>query len=57
VVKLTSGGRGISPECMTSEFFAQHGGLHAVVKRQEMKPLIAGLLRMTPWYREVKLDF
>jgi hypothetical protein len=27
-----------------------------VVKRQEMKPLIAGLLRMTPWYREVKLD-
>jgi len=57
VVKLTSGGRGIPPECMTSEFFAQHGGLHAVVKRQEMKSLIAGLLRMTPWYREVKLDF
>ena len=56
VVKLTSGGRGIAPKSMTAEFFAEHGGLHTVVKRQEMKALIAGLLRMTPWYRDIKLD-
>jgi acetyl-CoA carboxylase beta subunit len=39
---------------MTSEFFAQHGGIHAVVKRQEIKSIIAGVLRMTAWYRELK---
>jgi acetyl-CoA carboxylase carboxyl transferase beta subunit len=54
VVKLTSGGRGLVPESMTSEFFARHGGMHAVVKRHEMKSLIAGVLRMTPWYSELK---
>jgi acetyl-CoA carboxylase carboxyl transferase beta subunit len=54
VVKLTSQGRGLSPEVMTSEFFAQQGGIHAVVKRHEMRSLIAGVLRMTPWYREMK---
>jgi acetyl-CoA carboxylase carboxyl transferase subunit beta len=54
VVKLTSGGRGLNPAAMTAEFFARHGGIHAVVKRQEMKALIAGVLRMTPWYRDTK---
>lgn len=54
VVKLTSGGRGLDPEAMTAEFFARHGGIHAVVKRHEIKSLIAGVLRMTPWYRAIK---
>jgi acetyl-CoA carboxylase carboxyl transferase beta subunit len=54
VVKLTSQGRGLSPEVMSAEFFAQQGGIHAVVNRREMKSLIAGVLRMTPWYRELK---
>ena len=54
VVKLTSGGRGLDPETMTSEFFARCGGIHAVAKRQEIKSLLAGILRMTPWYRELK---
>jgi acetyl-CoA carboxylase carboxyl transferase subunit beta len=54
VVKLTSQGRGLSPEMMTAEFFAHHGGIHAVVKRQDMKALIAGVLRMTPWYSMLK---
>ena len=54
VVKLTSQGRGIPPEMMTAEFFAHHGGIHAVAKRHEMKSLIAGVLRMTPWYSMLK---
>lgn len=54
VVKLTSAGRSLPPDSMTSEFFAQHGGIHSVVKRQEIKSIIAGVLRMTPWYRELK---
>ena len=54
VVKLTSQGRGIPPETMTAEFFAHHGGIHAVAKRHEMKSLIAGVLRMTPWYSRLK---
>jgi acetyl-CoA carboxylase carboxyl transferase subunit beta len=54
VVKLTSAGRSLPPDSMTSEFFAQHGGIHAVVKRQEIKSIIAGVLRMTAWYRELK---
>ena len=54
VVKLTSQGRGIPPEMMTAEFFAHHGGIHAVAKRHEMKSLIAGVLRMTPWYSRLK---
>jgi hypothetical protein len=39
---------------MTAEFFARCGGIHAVAKRQELKSLLAGVLRMTPWYRELK---
>ena len=54
VVKLTSQGRGIPPEMMTAEFFAHHGGIHAVAKRHAMKALIAGVLRMTPWYSMLK---
>ena len=54
VVKLTSAGRSLPPESMTSEFFAQYGGIHSVVKRQELKSMIAGVLRMTPWHRELK---
>src|SRR5262249_11533665 len=54
VVKLTSQGRGLAPEMMTAEFFAHHGGIHAVVKRHELKALIAGDLRMTPWYSMLK---
>ena len=54
VVKLTSQGRGLAPEMMTAEFFAHHGGIHAVVKRDDMKALIAGVLRMTPWYSLLK---
>ena len=54
VVKLTSAGRSLSPESMTSEFFAQSGGIHSVAKRQELKSMLAGVLRMTPWYRELK---
>jgi acetyl-CoA carboxylase carboxyl transferase beta subunit len=54
VVRLTSGGRGLAPEAMTAEFYARHGGLHAVVTRHELKSLIAGVLRLTPWYREHK---
>ena len=54
VVKLTSGGRGVEPAAMTAEFYMRHGGLHAVVQRHAMKSLIAGVLRQTVWYREVK---
>lgn len=50
VVKLTSQGRGVPPEVMTAEFFARQGGIHAVVQRPAMQALIAGVLRMTPWY-------
>lgn len=54
VVKLTSAGRGLPPDSMTSEFFARHGGIHSVVKRHEIKSIIAGVLRMTPWYQDLK---
>jgi acetyl-CoA carboxylase carboxyl transferase beta subunit len=54
VMRLTSGGRSVPPEVMTSEFYAQRGGIHAIAKRHEMKALIAGILRLTSWYSEVK---
>jgi acetyl-CoA carboxylase carboxyl transferase subunit beta len=54
VVKLTSGGRGVNSDAMTSEFFAQHGGVHAVVKRHELRTILAGILRMTPWFKDRK---
>jgi len=53
VVKLTSGGRGVDPTTMTSEFFAKSGGIHLVTERSQLKSSIAGLLRLTPWYKSM----
>lgn len=53
VVKLTSGGRGVDPETMTAEFFSKHGGIHLVTERSQMKSSIAGVLRLTPWYKAI----
>lgn len=53
VVKLASGGRGVAPETMTSEFFSKQGGIHLVTERSQLKSTIAGLLRLTPWYQNV----
>jgi acetyl-CoA carboxylase carboxyl transferase subunit beta len=50
VVKLTSGGRGVEPNTMTSEFFSKKGGIHLVTERSQLKSSIAGVLRLTPWY-------
>ncbi len=50
VVKLASGGRGVAPETMTSEFFSKQGGIHLVTERSQLKSTISGLLRLTPWY-------
>lgn len=54
VVKLASGGRGVAPETMTSEFFSKQGGIHLVTERSQLKSSIAGLLRLTPWYHNIK---
>lgn len=51
VVKLTSGGRGVNPDIMTAEFFAKHGGIHLVIERSQFKSAVAGLLRLTAWYK------
>ncbi|NIO79014.1 MAG: hypothetical protein GTN53_00450, partial [Candidatus Aminicenantes bacterium] len=56
VVKLTSGGRGVDPTTMTSEFFAKQGGIHLVTERSQLKSSIAGILRLTPWYRSIKTE-
>ena len=56
VVKLASGGRGVAPETMTSEFFCKQGGIHLVTERSQLKSTIAGLLRLTPWYHNIKSD-
>ena len=45
VVKLTSGGRGVDPEIMTSEFYEKNGGVHLVLERSQIKPAISGLLK------------
>ena len=45
VVKLTSGGRGVDPKIMSSEFYEEHGGVHLVVERSQIKPAISGLLK------------
>jgi acetyl-CoA carboxylase beta subunit len=50
VVKLTSGGRGVEPNTMTSEFFSKKGGIHLVTERSQLKASIAGVLRLTPWH-------
>jgi len=46
VVKLTSGGRGVDPEIMTSEFYMKHGGIHLVTERNQFKSVIAGILHV-----------
>ena len=45
VVKLTSGGRGVDPIIMTSEFYKEHGGIHVVLERNQIKSAISGLLK------------
>jgi hypothetical protein len=54
VVKLTSGGRGVEPNTMTSEFFSKRGGIHLVTERSQLKSSIAGVLRLTPWHDRKK---
>ncbi len=46
VVKLTSGGRGVDPEIMTSEFYTKHGGIHLTTERNQLKSVIAGILQV-----------
>ncbi len=45
VVKLTSGGRGVDPKIMSSDFYEEHGGVHLVLQRSQIKPAISGLLK------------
>lgn len=45
VVKLTSGGRGVDPKIMSSEFYEKNGGVHLVAERNQIKPMISGLLQ------------
>jgi acetyl-CoA carboxylase carboxyl transferase subunit beta len=56
VVKLTSGGRGVDPNTMTSEFFSKRGGIHLVTERSQLKSSISGALRLTPWHSRLKRD-
>jgi acetyl-CoA carboxylase carboxyl transferase beta subunit len=54
VVKLTSGGRGVDPETMTSEFYTKNGGIHLVTERSQLKPSITGVLRLTAWFKSLE---
>ncbi|MBI2487679.1 MAG: hypothetical protein HYW01_12185 [Deltaproteobacteria bacterium] len=54
VVKLTSGGRGVDPNVMSSEFYAKHGGINLVIERYQLKSTISGLLRLPPWNKRLK---
>lgn len=54
VVKITSGGRGVDPEIMSSEFYEKHGGIHLVLERRQIKSALAGVLKVTHWYRNIK---
>ena len=54
VVKLTSQGRGLDPRITTSEFYATHGGINLVIERAQLKSVVSGLLRMTPWYKRYR---
>ncbi|MGQ0793328.1 MAG: carboxyl transferase domain-containing protein [Deltaproteobacteria bacterium] len=54
VVKLTSGGRGVSPNVMNSEFYAKHGGIHLILERAQLRSALAGLLKYPPWNRRLK---
>ncbi len=55
VVKLTSGGRGVDTKTMTSEFYMKQGGIHIATERSQLKSVIAGALRLTPWYKNLSL--
>jgi len=46
VVKLTSGGRGVDPKIMSSEFYEGNGGVHLVLERRQIKSAISGLLQL-----------
>ncbi len=46
VVKLTSGGRGVDPEIMTSEFYTKQGGIHLTTERHQLKSVISGILQV-----------
>ncbi len=54
VVKLTSGGRGVDPDTMTSEFYTKNGGIHLVIERSQLKASIAGLLKLTAWFKTLE---
>ena len=56
VVKLTSGGRGVDPKIMTSEFYKDQGGVHLVTERNQFKSLIAGMLRLKGFQQINKND-
>ena len=45
VVKLTSGGRGVDPKIMSSEFYDDNGGVHLVAERRQIKSAVSGLLQ------------
>jgi len=51
VVKLTSGGRGVSPDIMTSEYYSKHGGIHLVTERNQLKSAISGLMKLKGFKR------
>lgn len=51
VVKLTSGGRGVSPEIMTSEYYSKHGGIHLVTERNQLKSVVSGLVKLKGFKR------
>ena len=54
VVKLTSGGRNMKLETTFSDFFAQKGGIHIIVQRSQMKPLIYGALTLSQKHKTYK---
>lgn len=54
VVKLTSGGRGVSPEIMTSEYYSKHGGIHLVTERNQLKSAVSGLVKLKGFKRVKK---
>ena len=45
VVTLSSGGKDVDINATSTEFFQQHGLLHAVVERRQLKSTLYGLLR------------
>jgi hypothetical protein len=39
---------------MTSEFYTKKGGIHLVTERSQLKSSIAGMLRLTAWYKNLE---